>query len=224
MEPIHVFCRIDCQQNFLGIDVSRQWKLYQNAINLIAPVQVCDHLKQFLRRNRLRRGMLLAVNSNLAATLHLSPDVDLGRRIMADKNHSQPWTYAGCRHRLYFRRDFRPNFASDLVTIQNNRSHQSSFLLKANRIVNHRSPCGDGRLARLRVSPAPLEDVPLHKTQPDLTLYHWKLRRPPLSHMRFRKLPNSLQRSLQLSLKSFFLRIIRVRRNWNLATYPHQRP
>src|SRR5580692_9293981 len=46
---------------------------------------------------------------------------------MADENHGEARTHARGRHRLHFRGDFRANLAGDLVTIQNNRSHKSSF-------------------------------------------------------------------------------------------------
>src|SRR5579864_4344139 len=72
--------------------------------------------------------MLLAVDSDFSAALHLPSNVNFRRRIVPDQNHRESGTHPRSRHRLHLRSDFSPNFASDLVTVQNNRSHKPSFL------------------------------------------------------------------------------------------------
>ena len=48
MKSVHVFCRIDSKQNLLGIDLRRQRKLNQNAVNLITAIQVGDQRQQLV--------------------------------------------------------------------------------------------------------------------------------------------------------------------------------
>ena len=72
--------------------------------------------------------MLLAIDSNLSTALHFAPNIDLGRRIVPDQNHRESGTHPRSGQRLDFRRDFSPNFASDFIAVQNNRSHQTSLL------------------------------------------------------------------------------------------------
>src|SRR5579864_8147264 len=74
--------------------------------------------------------MLLAVDSDFSAALHLPSNVNFRRRIVPDQNHRESGTHPRSRHRLHLRSDFSPNLASDLVTVQNNRSHKPSFLIK----------------------------------------------------------------------------------------------
>ena len=48
MEPVDIFGRIHRHQDFLGIDLRGQRQLNEDAVNLIAPVQVVNQLEQFL--------------------------------------------------------------------------------------------------------------------------------------------------------------------------------
>ena len=50
MKSIHVFCRVDREQNLFGIYLRREWQLHENSVNLIPAVKLSNQRKQFISR------------------------------------------------------------------------------------------------------------------------------------------------------------------------------
>ena len=124
MEAVHVLGRVHRHQDFLGINLRRQRKLHQDAVNFVAPVQLQDQVQQLLGRNRVRRGKLFAVDAHFLAAFHFAANIDFRGRVVPDQNDGQSGTHAGRRHVLYLGSNFRPDFGGDLVAVQNRGSHE----------------------------------------------------------------------------------------------------
>lgn len=130
METVYVLGGIDRHQHPLGIHLRWQWKLNQNTVNFVAPIQVIDQFEQFLGFNGVWGSMFFAVDAQLLATLYLSPDIDLGSGMVAHQHDRQTGLHPGCGHCFDIRRDFRPDLACDFVAVQNGGSHDASFLCR----------------------------------------------------------------------------------------------
>ena len=76
MKPIHILTRIHRHQYSFRINLRRQRKLHQNPINLVPLIQIRHQLQQEFSRHRIRGRVLLAVNSQVFATLHLAADIN----------------------------------------------------------------------------------------------------------------------------------------------------
>jgi hypothetical protein len=105
MEPIHVLIRVDRKQDFPGIDLARQRKLDQDAVDVLALVQLVHEAEQVIFR-RLRRELILERRYPQALTgLVLVPHIDLRCRIFTNEDYGKPRTVPRSRHF----RDFGPH-------------------------------------------------------------------------------------------------------------------
>ena len=144
MESVHVFRRIDCQQNFLRIHLPGQRQLHQDAIDFIAAIEVVDKGQQVGRGCGLGRSMFLAVDAYFLAALDLATNINLGSRIVPHQHDGQSRPHAGFGQGLGLGRNFGPNFRCDLVAVENSGWHQSpsecirSFSFYRKSFVHHR--------------------------------------------------------------------------------------
>ena len=127
MKSVHVFLRRYCEQHLLGINLGRQWQLHQDAVDLIAPVQVLDQRQEFLGRDVVGRRVLLTVDTKLFAAFHLVANVNFRRRVVARQHDRQTGTKAGRCQLLYLFADFAFDLRRDPGAVENNGRHRSSL-------------------------------------------------------------------------------------------------
>ena len=90
MKAVDVLGGIDGVEQGLGIDLRGQRQLDQNAVDLVAPVELGDELEHLLGGDGGRRRDEVAIDAKLGAGLHLVADVDLRRGHVAHQHRSQP--------------------------------------------------------------------------------------------------------------------------------------
>ncbi len=86
MESVNVFGRVDGFQHQLGINLRRQRKLDQNAVNFVTIVQVVDQSEQTLGGGVGGPLDLFAVDPQRLARLHLAADVNLRLGVCSHQN------------------------------------------------------------------------------------------------------------------------------------------
>ena len=77
MEAVNVLLRRNRQQHFLRVHLRRQRQLHQDAVDLVAPVEIVNQRQQLVRGHVVAGRVLLAVDTGLLAALDLVADVDL---------------------------------------------------------------------------------------------------------------------------------------------------
>src|SRR5262249_3068667 len=117
-----------------------QGQLYEDSVNIVAPVKVIHHCQQFVTRRGLRRREFLTVNPDFLTRLHLAAHVNLGRGIVPNTPPRQPRPNTGRSHSLYFFRSLSPNLLSDLRSIQNGSRHYDSNLSSGQPPASSRQP------------------------------------------------------------------------------------
>ena len=94
MEAVDILIGSDGFEEPFGVDVGRQRKLNEDAVDLVAGVQVSDHGQQLFGGNALGRGEHFGVDSELAAGLYLAAHVDFTGGDGADEDDRKPRPYA----------------------------------------------------------------------------------------------------------------------------------
>src|SRR5450432_3963623 len=77
MEAVDILRRVNSHQHFFGVDLRRQRKLYQDAVDVDTPVQFLNQREQFRGRTGVGRRELLAVQANFFTRLDLAANIDL---------------------------------------------------------------------------------------------------------------------------------------------------
>ena len=90
MEPIDILVRRHRLQQPLRVDVLRQRQLNQNAVDVVARIQLRHQRQHLIGRDALGRRQHLAVDAEFAAGLHLAANINLRGRHLAHQNHRQP--------------------------------------------------------------------------------------------------------------------------------------
>ena len=96
-KPSTSFSGETASRTFLGVDLRGQRQLHQNAVDLVAAVQIVDQRQQLGGGDAVGRRVLLAVDAKLLAALHLVADVDFRSGIVAGEHHGQSGTKPGSR-------------------------------------------------------------------------------------------------------------------------------
>ena len=123
MEAVDVFFRRDGQQNFLGVNLRGQGQLHQNAVDLIAAVQIVDQRQQLAGSDIVSGRVLLAVDAKLLAGFHLVANVDFGSWIVTGKHHGQSGTKPGSGEFFYLFCDLCLDLRCDFSSVENDGRH-----------------------------------------------------------------------------------------------------
>ena len=67
MKSVDVFCGVDGHQDFLCIHLRRQRQLHQDAVDIVAAIEIVDQNQQVLGGCRFGRRVLLAIDAELFA-------------------------------------------------------------------------------------------------------------------------------------------------------------
>ena len=86
MEAVDVLVGSDCLEETLGVDVLRQRKLDEDAVDVVAGVELGDEGEHLVGGDALGRRDHLAEDAELAAGLYLAANVDLRGGNLADKD------------------------------------------------------------------------------------------------------------------------------------------
>ncbi len=76
MKAINILVRTHRFEQQLGVYMRRQRQLNQDAIDILACIQLADQCQHLLRRHRLRRGNQLAEESQRLAGLDLAAHIN----------------------------------------------------------------------------------------------------------------------------------------------------
>ena len=111
MKSVDVFCGVDGHQDFLCIHLRRQRQLHQDAVDIVAAIEIVDQNQQVLGGCRFGRRVLLAIDAELFAGFDFAAYVDLGGMIAANQNRGESGAHSGSDHGF----DPGGHFAADVV-------------------------------------------------------------------------------------------------------------
>jgi len=100
MEAVNVFVGVDCFEESFGVDVAGQRKLDEDAVDIVAVVEVVDQVQHLVGRDALGRCEQLAEDTEFATGFDLAADVDLRSGDFADEDYSKARLDAGGPQRL----------------------------------------------------------------------------------------------------------------------------
>ena len=134
VKRIDIFQRAHSSQNAAGVDLWRQRRLHENAMDwragiLLRPgVEPRDQFEKRVRGRRRRQAMELAFDANALASRLLVADIHLARRIVADQNRRETRHDVICRNKLgYLRSEFLLNRRRERFAIEKLCGHEFRF-------------------------------------------------------------------------------------------------
>ncbi len=90
MKAVHIFCRIDSVEEGLRVNLRRERQLDEDAVDVIARIELGDEREHFFSGDCAGRGDEVAIEAKLGAGLDLAADVDLRCRNMTHKHGGKP--------------------------------------------------------------------------------------------------------------------------------------
>src|SRR5439155_9746901 len=104
----------------------RQWKLHQNAVNLIAAIEVMDGAQEVFGADAVRWRDLFAVDAEGLGTLYLVANIDFGGGVMAGEDDRQPGTKPCGGEFADFYGDFGLDGVRGFSAVENSGRHETS--------------------------------------------------------------------------------------------------
>ncbi len=123
MEAVDILRRIDRHQHFLGINLGGQGQLHQDAVDLIAAVQIVDQVEQFHCGGGFGQSMLFAIEANFFTSLYLAANVDFRRGVVAHQDNRQAGANSSRGQILGFCRYLTADFVRDTDTVKDSGGH-----------------------------------------------------------------------------------------------------
>jgi hypothetical protein len=124
MKAVHIFGGVDREENFFGIDVRRERKLDEDAVDFVARIETSDEGEEFFGGGVLRGGVLLAVDADFFAGFDFAADVNFGSGIVADEDDGEAGTKSPGYEGLNFFSDFGADISSDTGAVENTGGHR----------------------------------------------------------------------------------------------------
>src|SRR5580704_13545035 len=121
MKPVHIFRWVHGFENFPCIHLRGQRELDQDAVNIIAAIQVLDDGKELRSCDGSRRRYLNACKSELFARGDFAFYVDFRGRIVSDENGCESRANSGGSQRGNFASKLRINLIADDVPVEGTR-------------------------------------------------------------------------------------------------------
>jgi hypothetical protein len=131
MESIDIFRGIHGFQDFLGVNVRRQWKLNENAVHIISAIQVIDNCKKLGSRNGRWRRDLNAGEAQFFAGCDFALYVNFRSGIIADQYSGQPGTNPCGSKRRNLGAEFRVDLVADSTPAKDARRQKGSSFLES---------------------------------------------------------------------------------------------
>ena len=124
-QAIHILLGQDRLDNLIGIEVFRQRKLHENAVNGGVGVQFADQLEECGLGGFLRQRVLYGVETALLGHLALGVHVSMAGRIVSDDDNRETGLYALFRLKRFCRFADRLRYRSRLRLPVNHNCHAS---------------------------------------------------------------------------------------------------
>ena len=118
METVDVFRRIDRHQYSFGVDLFRQRKLHEDAVDVIAAIQIFDEFQEVFGTAKIGPDDLFREKAERLAGFYFAANVDLGSRMIADENGGESGTKAVGAQSLDFGGDFGLDLACDPSAVE----------------------------------------------------------------------------------------------------------
>ena len=125
VEAVDIFRWIDGHQYFLRVHLRGQRQLHQDAVNLVAAVEIFDQSEQFGGGCGLRGSVLLAVDVKFFAGSDFAAHVNLRRWVVAGEDDSEAGAHSGGSHGLHFRSHFAADVGRGLRAVEDSGGHIS---------------------------------------------------------------------------------------------------
>ena len=123
MKTVYIFRGIDGLENALGIDLGREGKLDENAVDGVVIVQVIDEAQHLVGGDGGGRRVHPTGQAELLARGDLGFDVELRSGIFTDENGSQAWANALSGETGNFAFQFSEDFVADLGSVKDACGH-----------------------------------------------------------------------------------------------------
>ena len=131
MESVDVLCRVDGLQHGVLVDVVRQWKLHQDAVNAVVVVQPLDRVQDVLLRCRAGQPDRLGHHSGLLGGPLLVANVHRGGGVVSDEHHGKTGHDAMLgAHLLHAIRYLGPDLLGYARSIDDIRNHRAAPVLQ----------------------------------------------------------------------------------------------
>jgi hypothetical protein len=149
VKTVNILRGIDGFKDAPGVDLRRERKLNQDAVNGVVFVQVVDESKQFVGCDRGGRRVHPARESNLFARADLGFDVELRGWILTNKDCGEARTDPHGDQALNFFAKPREHLIADFCAVENACRHLGSlsFVMGAKTKNNTRRKPGDSEAA-----------------------------------------------------------------------------
>ena len=141
MKSVHVLLRRHREQHLLGVHLGRQRQLHQDAVDLIAPVQVLDQRQELLGGDVVGRRVLLTVDAKLLAAFHLVANVNFRRGMVARQHDRQTGAKSDRCQLLHLFADFALDLRRDSGAVENDGRHSILPLVKIYLIASSVEDC-----------------------------------------------------------------------------------
>src|SRR5712692_377449 len=129
MKTVNVFCGIDGFENALGVDLGREGKLDENAVDGVVVVQVLDEAQHLVGGDGGGRGVHPTGQAELLAGGDFGFYVEQRGGIFADEDGSQAGANAFAGEADDFAFQFSEDFVADLDSVENACGHSISLSL-----------------------------------------------------------------------------------------------
>src|ERR1700735_1180402 len=118
MEAVDVFRRIDCFEDFLSVNLRGKRKLHQDAVDIVAAIQIFDDGEKFAGADGGVRGDVETGEAEFFGGGDFAGDVDFGGGIFTDEDGGEAGTDSGVAEGGDFAREFRVDLIADGVAVE----------------------------------------------------------------------------------------------------------
>src|SRR4028119_1330577 len=91
MKAVNVLCRVNGDEDFLGVNMAGEGELNEYAVHRPVAVEHLDQSKQVSLRGARREAVLDRNHPHRFGLLELAGHVELARRILSDEHHRKAW-------------------------------------------------------------------------------------------------------------------------------------
>src|SRR5713226_10355138 len=137
MKAVNVFCGIDSFENALSVDLGREGKLDENAVDGVVVVQVLDEAQHLVGGDGGGRRVHPTGQAELLARGDLGFDVELRSGIFTDENGSQAWANALSGETGNFAFQFSEDFVADLGSVKDACGHSVLAFIEQKEMIAH---------------------------------------------------------------------------------------
>src|ERR1700723_2340844 len=118
MEAVDVFRRIDCFEDFLSVNLRGKRQLDENAVDIVAGIQIFDGGEKFAGADGGVRGDVETGEAEFFGGGDFAGEVDFGGGFFTDEDGGQAGTDAGGGERGDFARELRVDLIADGVAVE----------------------------------------------------------------------------------------------------------